>query len=51
MCETHYPCSLVSNVARECYIVEADAAGAWGVTEEVTMVVQLVVCELGKVVS
>jgi hypothetical protein len=46
----HYPCSIISNVARECYILEADAAGVWGVMEEVTTVIQLVMCELGKVV-
>ncbi len=46
----HYPCSIVSNIARECYIIEADAAGAWRVMEEVRTVVQLVVYELGKVV-
>jgi hypothetical protein len=50
-CETHYPSSIISNVARECNIVETDAVGAWGVMEEVTTVVQLVMCELGKVVS
>jgi hypothetical protein len=45
----HYPCSIISNVAGEWCIVEAGAAGMWGAMEEVTMVVQLVVCELGKV--
>jgi hypothetical protein len=50
-CEMHYPCSIISNIPRECYIVEADAAGAWRIMEEVMTVVQLVVCELGKVVS
>jgi hypothetical protein len=48
-CEMHYPCSIIPNITRECYIVEADAAGAWGVMEEVTTVIQLVVCELGEV--
>ena len=46
----HYPCSIISNVVRECYIAEADAARAWRVMEEVMMVVQLAMCELGKVV-